>query len=50
MVERIAYELKVMRRNVEIDFGRLNIAVTKHGLDGAQVGAVLQKMGREAMP
>jgi len=41
MVERIAHGLKVMRRHVEINFGRLDIAVAKHGLDSAKVGTIL---------
>lgn len=48
-MEAIVDFFKMRVGNVSIDLGGGDIGVAKHGLDGAQVGAVHEKVGSEAV-
>ena len=44
------HSFKSLLIHVRIDLGRRNIGVAQHFLNNAQIGAIAEQVGREAVP
>ena len=49
-VQRAHYAQWAAVEDVGVDHGRLQVAVAEQGLDGSDVGAVLEQMRRKGVP